>query len=321
MRFYSLLITDPATGNALRKWESHPGGVYDAQAPNIIFDIPIAGDGSPTGGQSIIIEGISLDDLVKSQDFTGLQFQLKAGMAQGLPLANPLQQGVIAQGSIFQSFGHWEGTEMSLAFVCYPDDYTLSTPGNFVISWQKGQQLSEALQQTDSTVFPKVPIDIHISPTLVTQNTEIGFHPNRTGLAQWVHQVTSAMGHPVTVIYQNGKINIADDTYTPPPMQINFTDLVGQPTWLDVNVLQVKFVMRGDITILSWMQMPQGMTSQPGFVTTLQASQASRLKYESTFQDNFLVAEMRHLGNFRSPEGSAWVTIINGVPRDPVNGQ
>ncbi len=319
MRRYKLVISD-TSGNILKTWESHPGGVYDAQAQNIIFDIPIAGDGYPIGGQSIIVEGISLEDLNSSSDFAGNQFQLSAGMAHGLPLANPLQYGVIASGSIFQSFGHWEGTEMSLALICYPGDYTLADPGNIVLAWKQGQPLSDALTQTYNTAYPGIPVNINIA-SMVPSNDEIGFFPNRTTLGQWILATTDGLGHPVVVAYQNGAFNIADDTYAPAPTQINFTDLVGQPTWIDVNRLQTKLVMRGDITINAQMMMPQGMTSQPGFVTTLQASLPSRDRYKSTFQDTFTVLEMRHLGNFRSPEGASWVTIINGAPKAPTNGE
>jgi hypothetical protein len=307
-------LSDPTTGNPVKSWQSHPNGVYDAQAQNIIFDIPIAGDGSPTGGQSIIVEGVSLADLTKANQYAGLQFQLSAGMAPGLPLANPLQQGVIASGVIFQSFGHWEGTEMSVAFVCYPDEYTLQNPGNIVLSWKVGQSLQSALNQTYSTAYPNVPIAINISPSLVAQNDETGYFPSRTVLGQWVKSITSEMGSEVTVAFQNGKINISDSTYSPSPIQIDFTDLVGQPTWLDVNNMQAKMVMRGDISINSLVLMPQGMIGQPGFVMTLQASLPSSMKYQSTFQDQFRVSEMRHIGNFRSPEGASWSTIINALP-------
>lgn len=326
MRYYSLSVSNPDTGEIIGKWESHPNGVFDPQAQNIIFDIPIAGYGSPTGAQTITIEGISLTDLQQAKSFAGLQFSLKAGMAQGLPLANPLQQGTIAEGVIFQSFGNWEGTEMTLDFVCYPTYYNFGNPTNIILNWKQGQLLSDALTQTFATALPNIPLEINISPSLVLTNDEIGFYPNFEGLAQHLKDVTKAQGHPVIIAYQAGKIMIADDTYNPPSIPVNFNDLVGQSTWIDVETMQVKTIMRGDITITSQINMPQGITNSPGFIITqpislqnvmsgglISVSQLAQAKNQSTFQNSFNVTEMRHLGNYRSPDGAQWVTIMNAV--------
>lgn len=316
MRYYSFEISDPASGASIKKWQSHPGGVFDPQAQNIMFDVPIAGYGAPIGAQAITIEGISLSDLQSASQYGGMQFELKSGMAQGLPLANPAQQGTIASGLVFQSYGHWEGTEMTLDFVCKPSSFTLYNPGNIVITWAQGTVLSDALTMTLQNAFPGIPLTVNISPSLVLTNDEVGFYPTLEGLGQYIYQVTDALGSPVTIAYQNGEIVVSDGSVPTNPIQINFTDMVGQPTWLEVNVMQVKLIMRGDITIGSTVLMPAGMVSAPGFVATLQASLPSSLHYQSTFQGNFTVMEMRHIGNFRSPDGTSWVTVLNCVPNE-----
>lgn len=315
MRYYELTLTTPSTdpnpGRVVKQWSSHPGGVFDPAAQNIEFDMLIAPYNTPIGGATIIIEGISLNDLQQAQQFTGLNLVLKAGMQTGLPLANPNQAGVIAAGFIFQSFGNWEGTEMTLAFVVYPNQYYMDTPGNVVLNWKANSSLSEALKSTINTAFPGVKTNINISPDLKLSHDEVGNWSSLTGLAQSLGPITQAQGHQVFIVMQNGVIEIFDDTYKPNPIQLQFTDLVGQPTWINVDIMQIKMVMRADITVGAYILMPQGLQSAPGIVLTQGQSLPSTQKYKSSFQGQFYVTEMRQIGNYRSPDGASWITVMN----------
>jgi hypothetical protein len=57
--------------------------------------------------------------------------------------------------------------------------------------------------------------------------------------------------------------------------------------------------------------MPKGIQNAPGFVTTWASSLPSSLKYQSAFQNNFLVTEVRHVGNFRSSDAADWCSVFN----------
>ncbi len=333
MRYYDLIISTlptngytiintPVSGNAafetgsvvqetnvpsriVKRWTTHPNGNYDAGAQNIMFDLPIVPYSTPTGGQTITVEGISLNDLQQSTNFAGLQFQLSAGMKKGLPLANPKQSGIIAVGTIFQSFANWEGTEMTLDFVVYP----VGLVNNLVLTWPAGTTLAAALQTTLSIGFQNIPIKINIG-NYVQPHDEFGHYQSLEGLAEAVANITR---EAVFITFQNGSINVFDKTYQQPAIQIDFTDFVGQPTWIAANVMQVKLVMRADLSVSSIIKMPAKMQNMPGQVLTTGNAYPSSLSYESAFKGLFQIIEMRHIGNSRSADGAQWITIINCI--------
>lgn len=332
MRFYEIDLFAPGSTTPTRTFTSFPGGQFDPGALNVEFDLTVAPYGTPIGGQSITIEGISIADLMQPQQFApqivngalqpGMTLVLKGGMGKGLPLANPLQQGTLLKGQIWQAFGNWEGTEMTLDFVINPGGFDSDNPGNFVLNWQAGQPLSTALQNCLSVAYPSTPLAVNISPHLVQSSTEMHYCGTLEEMAQYIQGVTNGqfLGSTYTgvhIVMQGGALSVFDSTATPTTTQLNFSDLVGQPTWIEPNVLQVKLVMRGDLQIGVSVKMPVGLSGQAGQVTTSGNSLPSSTNYLTTFSGSFLITEMRHIGNFRSPDGGSWVTVINCVPIPP----
>jgi hypothetical protein len=336
MRFYSITLTLPGSTTPARTWTSFPNGQFDPGALNVEFDLTVAPYATPVGGQTITIEGISIADLMQPQQFAprivngvqqpGMTFELKGGMGQGLPLANPAQQGTLLKGQVWQSFGNWEGTEMSLDLVINPGGFDSSNPGNFVLNWQANQPLGAALQNCLAVAYPDIPLSINVSDQLVQSETEVHHCGTLEELSQYVQEVTNGQflgaTYPgVQIAMQGGVLSVFDNTWQPPTVQLNFTDLVGQPTWVNVNLLQVKLVMRGDLQIGTIVKMPIGLSGQAGQVLTSGNSLPSSSNYLTTFSGSFQVVEVRHIGNFRAGDGRAWATIINCVPSTvPSNG-
>lgn len=315
MRYYDIAITPKGSSTPLSTWSSHPGGVYDPAAANIEFDMPVLPYGTPAGGQSITIEGVSLQMISQAKQLAGRNLTIKAGMQKGLPLANPAQAGVIIAGNIFQAFGNWEGTEMSLDFVLFPAVYDYNNQGNFSFSWYAGSPLSDALKATLAITYPDFQISINIGSNLVLNNDEFNVCHTLDEFASYIGDLTEGIFQQrVNITIQAGKIVVYDKTYQPSPVQIAFTDLIGQPTWIEPQVMQMKTVMRADLQLGSVITMPQGMQNAPGLVNTTAASYPSSLKYESAFQNNFLITELRQVGSYRSSDSSAWSTIFNCTP-------
>ncbi|VWB07037.1 hypothetical protein [Burkholderia lata] len=329
MRFYELNLFAPGGTTPVRTWTSFPNGKFDPGALNIEFDLNILPYATPVGGQSITLEGISIADLLQPQQFAprivngvqqpGMSIELKGGMGKGLPLANLAQQNTLLKGQIWQAFGNWEGTEMTLDFVINPGGFDSSTPGNFVLNWVANQPLGPALQNCLAVAYPNIPLTVNVSNQLVQSATEIHHCGTLEELSQYVQEVTNGQflgqNYPgVSIAMQSGAISVFDSTWKPPAVQLNFTDLVGQPTWIDVNTLQVKLVMRGDLQVGTAVKMPTGLSGQVGQVLTTGNSLPSSLNYQTTFSGQFQITEMRHLGNFRTAAGEAWVTVINCVP-------
>jgi len=227
-------------------------------------------------------------------------------------LVNPKKAGVLITGIIFQSFGNWTGTEMTLDFVILPSTFTNDNPGNFVLNWKQGDELSVALKQTLSVAYPSMPINIHIKNGLVNAYDYTHFCPTLDQLGQVVGDFTEdTFKNRVNIAIQAGQITVYDSSYKPGPIQLNFNDFVGQPTWINPQIIQVKTVMRADLQIGSIVTMPQGLQNAPGIITATSSSLPSSIKYQSSFTGTFTVNEIRHIGNFRSSDSGSWCSIFN----------
>lgn len=313
-RYYELSLTPVGSTTPTRVWATHPKNIYDPAALQIEFDALVGPYGTPTGASTITVYGIALQDLTQAQQFAGMTLELKAGMKAGLPLVNPAQAGTILKGTIFQSFGNWEGVNQTLDFVVIPGVYTLANPGNLLLDWSAGEELSDALKQTFSVAYPGVPVVMNISADLVQNHDEPHICATLDQFAQMVGDITEGVfDNRVNIAIQAGKIVVYDNTFRPAPVQLNFNDFIGQPTWIAVNTIQVKTVSRADLQIGGLVKMPQGLQNAPGFVNTTSNSFPSSIKYKSTFQDNFIVQELRQVGNFRAADATQWATIINCV--------
>ena len=324
MRYYSIVLTNPGSTKPVRTWESHTNGAFNPSALDIEFDCQVASYATAAQVFTITIRGVSLQDLSQAQQFTGMQLVMKGGMQAGLPLANPKQSGVLVAGEVFQSYGNWEGTDMRLDLVVVPSAYTLDSPGNIVFNWAAGQPLSTAIQNALAVAYPNVPITINISTQLVQNSAETHFCSTLQEFAQFLQDLTQ--GHFLGANYggvqltaQNGQFFIWDDTYTPQPTQLVFTDFVGQPTWISVNTMAMKLVLRADLQLGAMIKMPQLAysgaagpslaTGGPGIYTSTQQSFPSSNNYQTVFQGTFTISELRHIGSYRTADGSAWVTI------------
>jgi hypothetical protein len=311
-RFYSITITPQGASTPLRTWTSHPGNIYDPAALQVEWDALVGPYGTPTGASTITIRGVPLQDLTQPQQFAGMTLELQAGMRAGLPLVNPAQAGTILKGNIFQAFGNWEGVDQRLDFVVIPGNYTIANPGNFLLDWVAGMQLSDALKQTFSVAYPGMPVDMNISPDLTQDRDDVHVCGTLDQLAQTVGDITEGIfDNRVTIGIQAGRIVVFDQTYKSSPIQLAFTDFVGQPTWIGVNTIQVKMVARADLRMGGIVRMPQGLQNLPGFVSTTASAYPSSIKYQTTFQNNFIVQELRQVGNFRAADATQWVTIVN----------
>ncbi|HEU0228932.1 MAG TPA: hypothetical protein VFR20_00025 [Burkholderiaceae bacterium] len=340
MRYYELNLYQPGvipgTTKPFRTWTTHPGGQFDPGALMLEMDLIVLPYAVASGGSTITLHGVAMEDLNQSQQFgmhpdaqgieqPGMTLELRGGMKAGLPLANPAQADALIVGQIFQSYGNWRGTDMRLDLVVYPPGYTMDNPGNFVLNWKRGQKLSDALGACLAVVYPAMPIRINISGRIVADQDMPHFCSTLEELAQTVKDTTKShyLGktYPgVDIAIHGGVIDVFDGTVPAGVVQLNFTDLVGQPTWVDKATVQFDTVLRGDIQIGSVIKAPQGMTNQPGMVVSSQASLRSGANNALTFVGDFKVTGVRHVGNSRSPNAGDWATFIQATPIIPTPG-
>lgn len=336
MRYYSIKITDATSGVLFQppgfagllgdaSYTSFVNGITLPNAWNVELDVPVLNSATPMGFALARVWGISLAEIKQSADLNGKNISVFGGMQKGLPLAKPQQSGLLVSGYIFQAFGNWIGTDMTLDLVIAPGMITsasktggigtLDAPKNLVLNWPKGQPLGTALQQCLQTAFPGYTANVNISSQIVRPNDQIGYFPTLEQLASYCSQVSLAVvkttNYPGVSIVLNGTTITAQDgtaAGSGQTTQIAFEDMIGQPTWLDGGTISLKTVMRADLAVGSPIMLP------PAQITNTQLANSSLINLNATFQGGFSIQSLRHVGNFRQASADAWVTVIEAAP-------
>jgi hypothetical protein len=331
MRYYKIVITDPSSGQVFvppgfagllggASYTSFVNGQTLPSAWNIELDIPVIGQATPQGSGILRVWGISIQEINQAANLNGKNIAVYGGMQKGLPLANPAQAGLLVQGTIFQAFGNWIGTDQTLDFVIVPlfgnsstkgGVGTLAQPKNIVLNWKAGTTLASALQTSLQTAFPGSTVKININSGLVRPNDEVGFYPTLEQLSQYVLQ--TSLDVIKTANYPGVNISVAGSTIAVSDnpagnVQIAFQDLIGQPTWLEGATIQMKTVMRADLPYFGAITMPKAL------ITNSSAAPTSLINLNATFQGGFYVTGLRHVGNFRQPTADSWVTVVDLAP-------
>lgn len=268
---------------------------------------------------------------------------LKGGMGKGLPLANPNEIGTLIQGTIWRAIGNWIGVDMTLdlylsplssgisglSYSQYGTDKTPNLPiGNYSIHWVAGQPMGPAIQAALQAAMPGATIVVSISPQLIVPTTEDGYFSTAAAFADEVKSRSISIlgpGNPnyngVDIKSTNGIISVYDltqetsNTATPPnttvggpAKMITPTDLIGQPTWIGNNEIQVTTVLRGDIDIGNQLTLPPTLTTA-GANTVAQGALINN--FPLAFNGNWVVLKITHVGNYKSPSPQQWVSVFD----------
>ncbi|MBM1020722.1 hypothetical protein EIC82_01220 [Enterobacter sp. A11] len=336
MRYYEINIFDGDT--LIRQYSSLKNGVYNPGALMVEFDIMRFGESTPAGETHLTVWGIGPKEMQQArQDLYGKRIQIFAGMSKGLPLAGVWDKKLAIDGTIFQVFGNWQGTELRLDFIIVAGPVNSTTRGQIVplqvtMPWSMGQKLSVALTQCFMTMGGFTP-NISISDRLTLNYDRPMFCGSLSELAKNLKAFSlSRIKDPgytgVEIAVVNGtEIRVWDNDYanqpdqnsktsasvrSKNPVQINFNDLIGQPTWISFGVVSVVCVMRADIETGDHILMPE--KARP----MIQASSYSQFRDDSAFNGEFVVQSVRLLGNSRQPTAEAWITVIEAYPAEAV---
>ncbi|MGQ6297135.1 hypothetical protein ACUNGJ_00955 [Serratia sp. IR-2025] len=340
MRYYDIQIFTPPDkdgnpGKLFKKYSSLKNGVFNPGNLMIEFDIQRFGESTPMGQSCITIWGIGPKDMQQArQNMFGMTIKMWVGMSKGLPLAKPTQQGLVLEGTVWQVLGNWQGTELRTDLIVTAGAVSAVNPAplapiNLTLPWNKGIKLSVALTQCFQNMGGNYRYSISISDRLVNNYDSNMFCGSLSELAAKLKTLSRNIirddkysGVEITVV--NGKeIRVFDNDFdnhidkdskksasyrNQNPIQIAFTDLVGQPTWVQFGTISIPCVMRSDIQVGDYIRMPQD--SQP----MIQASSYSQFRDAAAFTGDFLVSSVRLLGNSRQPDANSWVTVINAHP-------
>ena len=316
MRYYKITLTPSAqtvTAFAPITYSTlNADGSNNTAALRVDMDIYQTMFHQPAQNGLITIYGVPFADLNQSANFNLANVSIEVGMSQGLPFANPNQKGLIISGTILQAYGNFQGTDVRLNLIVTANPPSSSAYIPFI--WTGS--LEAAIRNTLINVFNTTDDNIQgsLSPNLVTTEIQPAMFFSLTEMAKYVYEISKTfnlgpkyIGARITE--SNGVFYLFDGTDTVPPntTNIQFTDIIGNLTWLDIGTIQAKLVMRNDIDVGSYITLP---VSAP---TTNVALKFGAGRGNINFSGVFLVTQVRHVGSSRQASADSWCTIVDAI--------
>lgn len=334
MRYYDIVIipSSETTGTKLHYSTLYDNGMNNPQALKVDIDIPQSWYYQPQGYGYIKIYGISFEDLNQSANLNPdyinnlyATIQVKVGMSKGLPFVNPAQQGLIINGSILQSYANWQGNLVTLDLVITNSVISPSKNVNLDFTWQKGTFLEDAIKNTLQKAYPKsktgfeLIINGAISPNLIATETQSAQYTNLESFSNYLNKISKSIlklsnyagvGIVATPsgFFLNDGTTSAQELVTQKTVVVDFQDIIGNLTWIDVVTIQAKLAMRGDLQIGNYIIFP----AKSPIVNTA-ASALTQLRNNISFQGVFQINRVRNIGSSRQTDGNSWVTIVDCI--------
>ena len=332
MRFYYVFIQDQY-GNPVKTFSSAKAdGTPDTGALTFEIDATLTQQALSTDKATLTLWGIAPDHSTYrnwANPITPYTISVYGGMLKGLPLANPMQQGLLLQGAIFQCYTNWIGTAMTLSFVIGSDTGLIANPKCFYTTWYKQQKLSDFLNATlTASKIKKFAVDSLNKDIVPNESKTFRSNGLHNFMADLQSQTFIAINgveprdnmsytyNGVTSFYRNDLLWITDHPSEPKnktgtPKKIEFSDLIGQPAWVGPVTIQLYLVMRGDLSVLDILTLPE----TPVTTSAAALSQYNQIdRNGAAFQGEFYITELRHTGNSRSSNALDWMTIITVTP-------
>ena len=328
MRFYSIRLINPVTNNtvilnpsnkfvddaiAKTTWTSHDQyGVLNPGALNVEMDINVLPLGVFYFGAQIRVWGVGLPALGQASSLDNYGVEISAGMKPPYNL-NKTPYGRLIAGQIYQGYGNWEGVNQHLDFVLKPFAVNPNQPANIPFVWKANTPLINALTTALQAAFPGIAIQGTIAA--YTQGHDVAaWYPDANSFGAEITDLTKSRTSSGVSIILNGNVAyLSDDSYTPPPILLNFADLIGQPTWIGGATIQFATVMRSDIAFASVVKFPHEIIPPYALVTPAAAVPGLPSTNKASFQGTFRVIDVHHYGNFRQADATSWRTEYQAV--------
>ena len=312
MRYYTIVITsNPLLGQTFEPITYTSIGFLGDNYSCLQVDLDIyqAASHTPAPLGSITIYGVSFDDINQTNYLPGALIQVFVGMTAGLPFANPDQIGLIVKGTILQAFGNWQGNNVSLSLIITGGAVDPTESINLPLSWRKGDTLTKAITEALQTGYIGSNVTGSFSPELVAVQDEVAIYDNLKTLAVWANSASKAIKSSPNYfgasIVNTSSGFVLYDNFSPQAENtlINYTDLIGSITWLNVATISVKVVMRADLEVGNYI-------SFPALAPVINTASFSQYRTKMAFNGVFLITRLRHQGSSRQASADSWVTII-----------
>jgi hypothetical protein len=313
MRYYDIEITDAKTGEVKLAINTKNNVGLHIELNAVVTGM------SESGTATLKIFNLPIKFFTRQFDFVGKLIKIKGGMNKGLPLANPSQQGVLVFGYIQFCIGERERGVTFLMFNITPSAFTPKTPKNFVLKWEKGQKLSDALRNTFTNAgLIANQYTINLADKWVATKTDaVGF----TSETQFSRFLGEASKLEMIMYFDTGsqRYIVTDGSEVKKKTKvISLRDLIGQPIWnsgsgssISINgTVSIPVTLRGD---LQWQDIidvvdPQVTKSGQG-TATISLPNSARVG----FSGKFVMFQQTHIANYAIPGGDNWVTVIEAT--------
>jgi hypothetical protein len=328
-RYYSIVIgpetaaplgnpSAAPSGNTGATFTNQVNGMVDLGAHDVELDIPVVGFAQSMGMATVTVWGVSKAQVSQAADFQGAPISVYGGMQNGLPLATAAasQAGLLVAGTVFQSFGNWQGVVQNLVLVIANDGGLRQDSGcTLAFTWKKGTTLAAAIQQTLAAAYPSLKTNINISSALVLPADEMGVYQTIQQFAGYVKDVSQQIvnganqdgTYPgVDITLNNGVFSVFDGSSPSNPKALNFQDFIGQITWIDAFTVQFNMVMRSDIAIGDTVTFPSSLQ----YATISSQSSNSQARNQAAFQGTWTINMVRSVGRARGPAAQDWITTF-----------
>lgn len=352
-RYYDIKITDPKSGNVIQPPFMQGSGVQSTftsfvngqslpGALDIEMDIPVTTYDTPWFGSRLSVWGVGIRELAQSNDLSGNNIEIRAGMKPGLPLATAASQdnqaGLIMSGAIFQAYGSWVGNQMRLDLILQPATGGGSLKKNFQFSCPANQPMSQAIKQCISSALPGYEVKVAVSPQFVFNYPQTGNYDKLSSLSYWLKKVSKSQQfngiatksgikyatQGVSVSISGKTVSVYDGTTddignwtSANPRMIAFQDMIGQPTFIDPVSINFKTVLRGDLAVGDYLKLPEKLAAPYVVIAPGAGVPNSPARNNSIFQGEFWVKGLHHFAHFRQADGNSWCTIIDAVIINP----
>jgi hypothetical protein len=311
MRYYLITITPLAGGKTITFTSLASDGIhYNGSCLEVQLDMFQFTYATPIGNPFISIKGVSYEVLSQVSNFNGASIQVSVGMSQGLPLANAKEAGLVLNGTIWQAFANWQGTQISLDLVCVYAIGSPLVPVNLSGKWLKTQNMTQYVKQMLNQAYPAIKVSGSFSNSLIYTEDAPGYYANLEEFSSKMYDISISIikssgyqGAQITLT--QGGFVLFDGSETTPVFPISYYDIIGNLTWIDFATIQAKVVMRGDLTVGQYIEFPAGIP----VLNTINSF--SQYKNNLTFNGVFQISQLRHCGNSRNPDANSWVTIID----------
>jgi hypothetical protein len=197
----------------------------------------------------------------------------------------------------------------------------LSQPLNIIHNMIPNMQMSQAIQQTLSKVFPQANLDIRISPMLKLAYQDAGMYQSIEQVSQlWRKLSQSILGstkYPgVHLASIDNTIRVLDFSQPFSNQPISYMELVGQPTWIGPFTINVKIVLRGGLNVGDDITLPDTLVGFGGTDSMVpgQPDQRTHVSLPGTYR----IMKILHVGDLRNPDGANWTTNIEAMTQGSI---